>query len=488
MDEDLEEELEVLVAILEDDIKIHDDKKSCDITVVLKLDESLLVCSENVEVVVQYLPPIILRVLFPPGYPEHCPPDFTIESEWVAKNEEKLIRQSLLDVCTQNTGEVVMYNIITYIKENIRNILNMKEKLTVNNEDILATIEEYNTVMIRKEYNSSIHKCEICLTDLLGQKFEVLLPCSHAFCHSCLEQYCENHIEDGSSRSIDCPDPHCRNKVDINVVQKLVRADLFERYDMRLLTMAIRSMSNSVWCPILDCQQPAEVISKEPHIGKCPVCLFVFCMECNKASHGNSLCADHGKLRTDAEEVENTSHTVKEEEITNKDFEIFQGMVKRVGAVKTRDYLDKLIIEMFGHLDEDEKRELATKYIEASSEDKIKYYEEYGRAYLEYFLSGLRGSKRRTNYSMTRFADFMNNLKDEKREDSSDQMNRLLKQLQISVFGHGLGLQPCPVCLVPIEKNGGCHHMNCTNCGVHFCWDCMQTMQACTATRCGERG
>ena len=219
--------------------------------------------------------------------------------------------------------------------------------------------------------------------------------------------------------------------------------------------------------------------------GKCPVCFFVFCMECNKASHGNSLCEDHGKLRTDTEEVDE-GKPVEESAIMNRDFEIFQGMVKRIGTTKTQDYLNKIILQIFGHLDEVEKRELATKYIEASPDEKEKYYEEYGRAYLEYFLSGLRGTKRRTHFSVTRFADFMNSLKDEKRGDSSEQMNKLLKQLQISAFGHGLGLQPCPACSVPIEKDGGCHHMNCTNCGVHFCWDCLQTMEACTATRCGE--
>ena len=91
----------------------------------------------------------------------------------------------------------------------------------------------------------------------------------------------------------------------------------------------------------------------------------------------------------------------------NRDFEIFQGMVKRIGTTKTQDYLNKIIVQIFGNLDEDEKRELATKYIEAPLEEKEKYYEEYGRAYLEYFLSGLRGSKRRTTYSVTRFADFI---------------------------------------------------------------------------------
>lgn len=32
--------------------------------------------------------------------------------------------------------------------------------------------------------------------------------------------------------------------------------------------------------------------------------------------------------------------------------------------------------------------------------------------------------------------------------------------------------KPCPSCNVRIEKNGGCQHMNCRQCQIHFCWTC----------------
>lgn len=33
--------------------------------------------------------------------------------------------------------------------------------------------------------------------------------------------------------------------------------------------------------------------------------------------------------------------------------------------------------------------------------------------------------------------------------------------------------KPCPRCARPIEKNGGCSYMRCSQCQVNFCWVCM---------------
>ncbi|KAG8185520.1 hypothetical protein JTE90_019774 [Oedothorax gibbosus] len=37
------------------------------------------------------------------------------------------------------------------------------------------------------------------------------------------------------------------------------------------------------------------------------------------------------------------------------------------------------------------------------------------------------------------------------------------------------GRKKCPKCSAPIEKDGGCNHMNCWKCQCHMCWLCMQT-------------
>ena len=36
----------------------------------------------------------------------------------------------------------------------------------------------------------------------------------------------------------------------------------------------------------------------------------------------------------------------------------------------------------------------------------------------------------------------------------------------------------CPSCAMPIEKDGGCHHMQCTGCHPHICWKCKAVFQS----------
>ena len=36
-------------------------------------------------------------------------------------------------------------------------------------------------------------------------------------------------------------------------------------------------------------------------------------------------------------------------------------------------------------------------------------------------------------------------------------------------------VKDCPLCRVPIEKDDGCNHVECRNCGAHICWVCLET-------------
>jgi len=47
-----------------------------------------------------------------------------------------------------------------------------------------------------------------------------------------------------------------------------------------------------------------------------------------------------------------------------------------------------------------------------------------------------------------------------------------------------LNTRPCPRCRVPIQKQGGCNHMQCRACKASFCWACMRESQHCRSFAC----
>lgn len=47
-----------------------------------------------------------------------------------------------------------------------------------------------------------------------------------------------------------------------------------------------------------------------------------------------------------------------------------------------------------------------------------------------------------------------------------------------------LNTRPCPRCRVPIQKQGGCNHMQCRACKASFCWACMREGQRCRSFAC----
>ena len=205
-------------------------------------------------------------------------------------------------------------------------------------------------------------------------------------------------------------------------------------------------------------------------------------MECKRTSHGNLACGDNTKLKIDQEE----KHSDEDREKISKDFEMFEMIIKRQGVSRAEDILQKIIDDLFGHLNEEEGRELALAYVGGTNEEKEVYEAQFGKPYLQYFLSGLRGVRRRNHHS-ARFTDFMVSLRHEDSVSDGLIATALKQKLEIASYARGLNLRPCPMCFVPIEKDGGCNHMHCTHCEAHFCWYCEQDIQICTATSCARR-
>ncbi|KAG8196622.1 hypothetical protein JTE90_014179 [Oedothorax gibbosus] len=81
----------------------------------------------------------------------------------------------------------------------------------------------------------------------------------------------------------------CSSELDESSFKKLVRPDLYKRYDRLLLSTTLESMSDITYCPRKDCQC-ACIIDTCGRMGTCPACRFVFCPFCKMTYHGVAPC------------------------------------------------------------------------------------------------------------------------------------------------------------------------------------------------------
>ena len=52
-----------------------------------------------------------------------------------------------------------------------------------------------------------------------------------------------------------------------------------------------------------------------------------------------------------------------------------------------------------------------------------------------------------------------------------------------STYRTSAGVKSCPRCHRPVEKAEGCSHIECPMCGIHYCWECLETFEGNNAVR-----
>ena len=154
---------------------------------------------------------------------------------------------------------------------------------------IIPRLTDFDREQVVSRFRDQRFTCEICLQSLLGARCEKLHPCGHVHCADCLSAHIRCKIESGSVAKIDCPSAKCVELIAPPIVQRLVPADVFSRYDRLLLQQTLEGMNDIVFCPRPTCR---SVTLKEEgsDMAICPTCTFAFCVLCKRTWHGVSPC------------------------------------------------------------------------------------------------------------------------------------------------------------------------------------------------------
>ena len=373
-------------------------------------------------------------------------------------------------------GSVVLYHWIQFLQDSCLDCLGIDGVLLAENSKIQKILLAYNDVEQKQEFDC----CCICFMEIKGTDFEVITECRHSYCRKCLSQHCKSKLEDGEMTSIKCPDPDCKAPVDGSVVKSLIPEKLFEQYDKNLLNFALRSMSSTVWCPRLSCQYPAQS-QENLNLGECPQCSLAFCLKCHRAYHGTGWCKeDEPRKPVHPSQVKSFAQILQDQK--GKDLLELEQIMSKKGVRTAIMHAVSTVNSTFSNMSKKEKQDLVRTYRSLSATKKNKLFKQYGQPHVEYFASG-------GIYDRQHFFKFLGDLTRESAEQArkTNQEEETTKYDMMAAVFVSEAIKCCPLCMAPIEKNGGCHHMHCRLCNGHFCWDCSQSMQLCSETKCNGK-
>lgn len=134
------------------------------------------------------------------------------------------------------------------------------------------------------------------------------------FCIDCVRSYFTVRIKEGTVLSIKCPNEKCDSEAlpsqvyifcfhfaqkNLNMneivfpyclqIKEIVSEELFAKYDSVLLSTALDTFNDIIYCPRPVCQYP---VSWEPEdkMATCPYCQYAFCVYCRTVYHGIEPC------------------------------------------------------------------------------------------------------------------------------------------------------------------------------------------------------
>ncbi|XP_024378429.1 uncharacterized protein [Physcomitrium patens] len=266
---------------------------------------------------VQALPPMTLLCVFPPNYPSHSAPLYEITCSWLTKKKLSTLCTCLDKIWEETSPEVVVYMWSEWLRSQALSELGMSEgielgndfeerngksgegldwravsRLNSSNADVYSLLQ-YEESAKHKVFQESVHTCLICFSEYSGYSF-TKLPCQHYFCTTCLKQYCNMHVKEGSVLNLNCPDTSCKEQIPPTYLKQLLDEEAFERWDNLSLQRALDAMADVVYCP--KCKTAS--LEDPDHLVQCSQCRFSFCSLCLSNWHPGQTCmSPEAKLR-----------------------------------------------------------------------------------------------------------------------------------------------------------------------------------------------
>ncbi|CAG2105937.1 unnamed protein product [Medioppia subpectinata] len=152
--------------------------------------------------------------------------------------------------------------------------------------------------------------CAICLEKLSRDRF-ISCGCWHKNCDVCLAKHFTTIIMEGTvgniSEQVKCPSIGCDKEAPQVLIERVVSAETYRRYEYLALREAIGKEVDVCYCPMEQCTWFVEM--KCAVGATCGKCGYNFCTRCRKRYHGD-CDYDEARERQKVEHEQMSSTTV----------------------------------------------------------------------------------------------------------------------------------------------------------------------------------
>jgi E3 ubiquitin-protein ligase RNF14 len=241
-----------------------------------------------------HLPPLVLHIHLPEGYPPTKPPVFELSTSppWIPKTTLEEMEADGMRLWQELGRDQVVFTYIDHLQQLAENGFNLAGHLQddVNlSSDMKLGLLDFDLKTKRELFEKETFDCGVCLEPKKGVHCHRLLLCSHVFCVPCLQDFYNNCINEGDVDNVKCLAPNCgkeigqgpvgdgqttpasvskRKKVDRSLspselLQIPIEQELVQRYVRLKRKKRLESDKSTIYCPRQWCQGAARS-SKHP--------------------------------------------------------------------------------------------------------------------------------------------------------------------------------------------------------------------------------
>jgi len=301
-----------------------------------------------------YLPPLILRMTLPDGYPSQEPPFFSLSSgiSWIPAWRLQQLKDAGHKLWEDMGKDQVVFTYIDSLREAAENgfdLTNQADEHVRVSQDLKLALLDFDSKAKRAKFEHETFNCSICLEPKKGGKCHKLSHCGHVFCVACLQDFFNSCITEGDVNNVKCIAPHCgehppgskdreedRTLDPSELLQIPLSQDQVRRYITLKRKKRYDADPTTVYCPRTWCQGPARTKASETaealrsedeqqqsaetkstvleervtdyvapadRLAICQDCNFAFCQVCKASWHGEFVwCSTRNKGELSVEE------------------------------------------------------------------------------------------------------------------------------------------------------------------------------------------